>query len=66
MQSFKPDTPISQGVAIKSTDAGRSWTALPLVNDHGVRKFGIGFVTPEMGWVGTNKTGIQSTDGGKT
>lgn len=36
------------------------------MNDHGARKFGIGFVTPEMGWVGTNKTAYRSTDGGKT
>lgn len=36
------------------------------MNDHGVRKFGIGFVTSEMGWVGTNKTVYRSTDGGKT
>jgi photosystem II stability/assembly factor-like uncharacterized protein len=66
VQSYNPDTQISQRVIVKTTDGGRSWAELPLVNDHSIREFGIGFVTPDLGWVGTNKTGYQTTDGGTT
>ena len=37
---------------------------MPLVNDHAVREFGVGFVTPQRGWVGTSKGGFETTDGG--
>jgi photosystem II stability/assembly factor-like uncharacterized protein len=66
VQSYDPDTKMSLRYVVKSNDGGRSWTELPLVDDHGVREFGIGFVTPELGWVGTNKTGYETRDGGKT
>jgi photosystem II stability/assembly factor-like uncharacterized protein len=66
VQSYDPDTKMSQRFVVKSNDGGRSWAELPLIDDHGVREFGIGFVTPELGWVGANKTGYETRDGGKT
>ncbi len=66
VQSYDPDTKMSPRYVVKSSDGGRSWAELPLVDEHGVREFGIGFVTPELGWVGTNKTGYETRDGGKT
>jgi photosystem II stability/assembly factor-like uncharacterized protein len=66
VQSYNPDTSASQRVVIKSTDGGRSWVELPLVNDHSVREFGVAFATPSLGWVGANSTGYETRDGGNT
>jgi photosystem II stability/assembly factor-like uncharacterized protein len=66
VQNYNPDTQVSQRFVVKSSDGGRSWAELPLVNEHAVREFGVAFVTPELGWVGTNKTGYETRDGGKT
>jgi photosystem II stability/assembly factor-like uncharacterized protein len=66
VQSYDPNTQVTQRVVVKSTDGGRSWAELPLVNDHKVRQFGIGFVTPQLGWVGTNTSGYETQDGGLT
>jgi photosystem II stability/assembly factor-like uncharacterized protein len=56
----------SRRVFIKTTDGGKSWTELPLVDDAAVRQFGIGFVDPNTGWIGTGTTGFATTDGGAT
>ncbi len=66
VQSYDPDKNKSQRVVIKTTDGGRTWNELNLVNDHAIRQFGIGFLTPLIGWVGTNNTGFQTLDGGVT
>lgn len=48
----------------KTTDGGKTWAELPLVEDAAVREFGIGFATPELGWVGTSTDGFETRDGG--
>lgn len=53
-------------VIIKSTDGGKSWRELPLIDEAGLREFGIGFADEKRGWVGTNKTGFETVNGGKS
>lgn len=64
IQSYDPDPAASQRVIIKTTDAGRTWKELPLVNDIKAREFGIGFVSESRGWVGTINSGFETNDGG--
>jgi photosystem II stability/assembly factor-like uncharacterized protein len=66
VQSYDPNPQVTQRWVVKSTDGGRSWAELPLVNDHRVREFGVGFVTPLLGWVGTSTGGFETRDGGLT
>jgi photosystem II stability/assembly factor-like uncharacterized protein len=65
VQSYDPDPAITQRYVVKTTDGGRSWKELPLVNDAKVREFGIGFRDERIGWVGTSTSGFQTVDGGK-
>jgi photosystem II stability/assembly factor-like uncharacterized protein len=53
-------------VIIKTENGGKSWRELPLVDEAGVREFGIGFIDEKRGWVGTVKTGYETRDGGKS
>jgi photosystem II stability/assembly factor-like uncharacterized protein len=53
-------------VIIKTVDGGKSWKELSLVDEAGVREFGIGFVDERRGWVGTTKGGFETQDGGKS
>lgn len=53
-------------VIVKTADGGKSWRELPLVDEAGIREFGIGFVDERRGWVGTSKTGFETRDGGKS
>ncbi len=64
IQNYDPDKAQSQRYVVKTTDGGKSWAELPLVNDYAVREFGVGFVSPERGWVGTTKGGFETRDGG--
>ncbi len=66
IQNYNPDKAQTQRVVVKTTDGGRTWTELPLVNDFNVRQFGVGFVSPQVGWVGTTTGGFQTVDGGAT
>lgn len=66
IQSYDPDPARSQRYVAKTTDGGRTWTEMPLVDDAGVRAFGVGFLDAERGWVGTNKGGFETRDGGAT
>lgn len=56
----------SARVVVKTTDGGRSWRELPLVDDARVREFGVGFVDENWGWVGTSTTGFETRDGGRS
>lgn len=56
--------PSAQRWIAKTTDGGKTWKELPLVQNPEVNEFGIGFATPELGWVGTNKGGFETRDGG--
>jgi photosystem II stability/assembly factor-like uncharacterized protein len=64
VQSYDPDPKRAERVVAKTTDGGRTWREIPLVSEHAVREFGIGFVTPELGWVGVNDGAFQTSDGG--
>lgn len=66
IQSYDPDPARSQRYVAKTTDGGRTWHEQPLVNDAGVRAFGVGFLDAEHGWVGTNQGGFETRDGGAT
>jgi photosystem II stability/assembly factor-like uncharacterized protein len=65
VQSYD-ETAGTRRVVIKTVDGGKSWRELPLVDEAGVREFGIGFVDEKRGWVGTVKIGYETRDGGKS
>ena len=66
VQSYNPDPTASQRFVAKTTDGGKTWAEIPLVDDHKVREFGIAFVDEDLGWVGAMPHGFGTTDGGKT
>ena len=66
VQSYNPDPAASQRFVAKTTDGGKTWSEIPLVDDHKVREFGIAFVDVDRGWVGAMPQGFGTTDGGKT
>jgi photosystem II stability/assembly factor-like uncharacterized protein len=66
IQSYDPDVKNVRRYIAKTMDGGLTWKEIPLVDDHKVREFGIGFVTPEIGWVGAADGAYQTTDGGAT
>ena len=53
-------------LVIRSDDRGKSWREIEIAQNAGARQFGIGFITPEIGFVGTMAGGYATTDGGKT
>jgi photosystem II stability/assembly factor-like uncharacterized protein len=66
IQNYNPDKAISQRYVAKTTDGGATWNEIPLVNDHAVRQFGVGFADEKIGWIGTTTGGYQTIDGGTT
>jgi len=62
IQNYQEGT--TQRSVAKTNDGGISWRELPLTDDARVREFGIGFVTPDWGWVGASTTGFETRDGG--
>jgi photosystem II stability/assembly factor-like uncharacterized protein len=66
LQSYNPDSTVSKRYILKTTNGGRKWKELLLVDDHTIREFGIGFIDSLKGWVGTNKKGYETTDGGRS
>lgn len=66
IQNYDENKDNSIRYVAKTTDGGNTWTEVPLVDDHAVREFGVGFINETTGWVGTISTGFQTTDGGKT
>lgn len=50
----------------KTIDGGKTWSEVPLIDDHGVREFGVAFLDENIGWVGAVPQGFGTTDGGKT
>jgi photosystem II stability/assembly factor-like uncharacterized protein/dienelactone hydrolase len=66
IQSYNPDTEASKRFVAKTVDGGRTWSEIPLVDDHKVREFGIAFLDEQTGWIGAMPGGFGTTDGGKT
>lgn len=66
LQSYNPDPTASQRFVLKTTDGGRSWRELPVVDDHAWRPFGVGFVNARWGWIGGSTGGLETEDGGET
>ncbi|MDX2283595.1 MAG: alpha/beta fold hydrolase [Bacteroidia bacterium] len=64
IQSYNPDPAVRQQRIIKTTDGGRSWQELNLVEDPKAREFGIGFIDELHGYVGTLGSGYETRDGG--
>ena len=64
VQSYDPAR--AQQLVVKTTDGGETWREVPLVEDAKARQFGIGFATPDLGWVGTAAGGFETRDGGKS
>lgn len=65
IQSYNPDTTISQQYFIKTTNGGKSWKEFKLVNNHKARSFGVGFISEQHGYIGTAVSGYETKDGGK-
>lgn len=65
IQSYDTDPKSTQRLVAKTTDGGKTWKELPLVDDKEVTEFGVGFANAELGWVGTTKGGFETKDGGK-
>jgi photosystem II stability/assembly factor-like uncharacterized protein len=62
VQSYDPAR--AEQLIVKTTDRGLSWQELKLVENAAARQFGIGFVDPDHGWVGTLEGGFYTSDGG--
>jgi photosystem II stability/assembly factor-like uncharacterized protein len=66
VQSYDEDPKASRRVVIKTKDGGKSWKEMFVVDDLKTREFGIGFVDEKHGWIGTNGSGFETRDGGKS
>jgi photosystem II stability/assembly factor-like uncharacterized protein len=66
IQNYNPDKSVTSRFVAKTTDGGVTWSETKLVDDFAVREFGVGFIDPTTGWVGTTTGGFETTDGGAT
>ncbi len=66
LQNYDPDKSVTQRFVAKTSDGGKTWREIPLVDDKEAQEFGVGFVDAKTGWVGGYRTGYETTDGGKT
>jgi photosystem II stability/assembly factor-like uncharacterized protein len=66
IQSYNPDKAASLRFVAKSSDGGKTWAEIPLVDDAAVRQFGVAFIDENHGWIGAMPGGFETTDGGKT
>lgn len=66
IQSYNPDPKASKRYVAKTTDGGKTWSEIELVDDAKVRQFGIAFLDENTGWVGAMPGGFETSDGGKT
>jgi len=64
VQTYDPKR--DQQVVVKTVDGGEHWTEVPLTLNPKAREFGIGFATPDIGWVGTAAGGFETRDGGRS
>lgn len=66
IQSYNPDPTASQRFVAKTVDGGKTWSEIPLTDNHAVRQFGVAFVDDTYGWVGAMPHGFETRDGGAT
>lgn len=66
LQSYDPDTTVTRRYVAKTSDGGRTWREMPLVDNAKVREFGVAFVDSLRGWVGAVPHGFSTSDGGRT
>ncbi|NBP68267.1 MAG: hypothetical protein EBU52_05940 [Cytophagia bacterium] len=66
IQSYNPDPTVKQQRIAKTTDGGKTWVELNLVENAQAREFGIGFIDENHGYVGTMSSGYETKDGGAT
>jgi photosystem II stability/assembly factor-like uncharacterized protein len=66
LQTYNPDSTVSQQHVVKTTNGGKKWKELDLCNDFKARPFGVGFIDEKTGFVGTMNSGYQTNDGGNT
>jgi len=66
VQSYNPDTLVTQRYVAKTTNGGKTWKEIALVNNAKVREFGVGFADDQTGWVGAAPHGFGTRDGGRT
>ena len=64
VQSYDPAR--ATQLVIRSDDRGRSWREIEMAQDKTARQFGIGFVSKDVGFVGTAAGGFATRDGGVT
>jgi photosystem II stability/assembly factor-like uncharacterized protein len=64
IQTYDPAR--SRQLIVRTVDGGNRWEEILLVENLKARQFGIGFLTENIGWVGTAEGGFETTDGGKS
>lgn len=64
VQSYDPER--ATQLVIRSDDRGRTWREIEIAQDKTARQFGIGFVSADVGFVGTAAGGFATKDGGTT
>jgi len=66
IQSYNPSKEVTARFVAKTTDAGKTWTELPLTENFKVREFGVAFLDEKVGWVGATPFSFETLDGGAT
>lgn len=64
VQSYDPER--ATQLVIRSDDKGKTWREIEMAQDKTARQFGIGFVSKDVGFVGTAAGGFATRDGGAT
>ncbi len=64
VQSYDPER--ATQLVIRTDDRGKTWRKIEMAQDKTARQFGVGFVSAEVGFVGTMAGGFATKDGGKT
>ncbi len=64
VQSYDPER--ATQLVIRSDDKGKTWREIVMGEDKTARQFGIGFVSKDVGFVGTMAGGFATKDGGAT
>jgi len=66
VQNYDEDKTNKMRFVAKTSDGGLHWKEVPVVEDHELTEFGIGFLNPRHGWLGGANHDYETLDGGKT